>query len=95
MKHNTVTGNDFVGIGVASSLVLGALAGLPPEAFADIEPNPDKVRVQNNVVTANGASPPPIGFPGVDLLWDGSGTKNCWSGNTFTTSLPSVLPQCG
>ena len=94
VKHNTVTGNDFVGIGVASSLLLGALAGIPPEAFADIEPNPDGVRVQNNVVTTNGASPPPIGLPGVDLLWDGSGTKNCWSGNTFATAFPSVLPPC-
>ena len=97
VKHNTVTGNDFVGIGVASSLLIGALAGLPPEAFADIEPNPDKARVRNNVVTANGAAPPPLPLPlpGVDLLWDGSGTRNCWSGNTFATSFPSVLPDCG
>lgn len=94
VKHNTVTGNDFVGIGVASSLLLGALAGIPPEAFADIEPNPDKLTVRNNVVTGNGAAPPPIGLPGVDLLWDGSGTMNCWSGNTFATSFPSVLPPC-
>ena len=95
VQKNTVTGNDFVGIGVASTLVLGALAGLPPEAFADIDPDPDKVRVKNNIVTGNGGSPPPgLPLPGVDLLWDGSGTNNCWSGNTFVTSFPAPLPAC-
>ncbi len=94
VKQNRVTGNDFVGIGVASSLLIGALAGLPPEAFADIEPNPDRVRVRDNTVTGNGSSPPPLPLPGVDLLWDGSGTENCWSGNTFATSFPPSLPPC-
>ena len=97
VKFNTVTGNDFVGIGVGSTLLLGALGGLPPEAFADIEPNPDLVRIQHNVVTGNGDAPPPLPLPlpGVDLLWDGSGTNNCWGSNTFETSVPSPLPPCG
>ncbi len=93
---NAVHGNDFVGIGVGSTLLLGALAGLPPEAFADIEPNPDGVEVTANRVTGNGAAPPPlpIPLPGVDLLWDGAGTGNCWSGNTFNSSFPPLLPAC-
>lgn len=97
VKFNTVTGNEFVGVGVGSTLLLGALAGLPPEAFADIEPNPDLTRIQHNVVTGNGAMPPPLPLPlpGVDLLWDGSGVNNCWGGNTFDTSVPSPLPSCG
>lgn len=95
VKFNTVTGNDFVGIGVGSTLLLGELAGLPPEAFADIEPNPDHARIQHNVVTGNGANPPPLGLPGVDLFWDGSGANNCWGGNTFDSSAPSPLPNCG
>ena len=95
VEGNTVTGNDFVGIGVASTLVLGALAGLPPEAFADIEPDPDGARIRTNVATGNGAAPPPIPIPGVDLFWDGSGTDNCWDDNAFDTSAPSALPSCG
>ncbi len=93
---NAVHGNDFVGIGVGSTLLLGVLAGLPPEAFADIEPNPDGVEVTDNQVTGNGAAPPPlpIPLPGVDLLWDGSGIGNCWSGNTFNSSFPPGLPAC-
>jgi hypothetical protein len=94
VDHNTVTGNGFVGIGVASSLVLGALAGLPPEAFADIEPNPDGTRVGENTVRGNGGSPPPIPLPGADLFWDGSGAESCWARNDFGTSVPATLPAC-
>jgi parallel beta-helix repeat protein len=94
VEENTVAGNAFTGIAVGSTLLLGALAGLPPEAFADIEPNPDGVRVRNNVATGNGAAPSIPFLPGVDLLWDGSGTTNCWSDNTFITSAPTNLPAC-
>jgi parallel beta-helix repeat protein len=96
VERNTVTGNKFLGITVFSTLVLGALAGLPPEAFADIEPNPDGTYIHKNVAKNNGSDPPslPIALPGADLLWDGSGVNNCWSGNIFNTSFPSPLPKC-
>ncbi len=97
VRGNTATGNDFVGIAVGSTLLLGELAGLPPDAFADIEPNPDGARILHNVVTGNGDNPqPPISelLPGVDLLWDGSGTDNCWGENTFGESFPIGLPAC-
>jgi len=96
IENNTVTDNNFAGITVFSTLVLGALAGIPPEAFSDIEPDPDGTRVVKNVVQQNGEQPPslPIPLPGVDLLWDGSGTDNCWSDNHFKTSYPSPLPSC-
>ncbi len=95
VKQNRVTGNDFVGIGVASTCVLALLAGVPCEAFAvDIEPNPDGVEVRRNNATGNGAAPPPIPLPGVDLFWDVSGTGNCWKDNIFDTSFPPALPSC-
>ena len=96
VEKNFVTGNNFTGIVVFSTLVLGTLAGLPPEAFADIEPNPDGVRVRGNILSKNGLLPPtlPIPLPGADLLWDGSGLDNCWSANIFKTSFPSPLPPC-
>ena len=92
--NNVVTGNDFTGIAVGSTLLLGALAGLPPEAFADIEPNPDGTRVVGNVARGNGAASPIPFLPGVDLLWDGSGTRNCWERNRFGSSFPAPLPGC-
>ncbi len=94
IERNTVQHNQFLGIAVVSSLTLGALAGLPPEAFADIEPNPDGVQIRNNAVNTNGAVQPALPFPAADLLWDGSGTNNCWIGNKYNTSFPPMLPEC-
>ena len=95
VEDNLVRGNQFVGIGVASTLVLGQLAGLPPEAFADIEPDPDFDRIVHNVLVRNGRVASPIPFlPAVDLLWIPAGSGNCWSRNTFKTSFPGTLPRC-
>ncbi len=89
---NVVTHNDSAGIVVGSSLLFGLFAGIPPAAFADIEPNADGVRVVGNWVKGNGhASALP--FPGGDLLWDGTGTGNWWAGNQFDTSFPVALPR--
>jgi parallel beta-helix repeat protein len=101
VRSNRVAGNSFVGIGLANTGLLAQLAGVPID---DIEPFPDRVRVQDNTVTGNGgAQPIPFLPPGVDLLWDGTGTGNCWEGNVFDSSLdldllggaPSPsLPRC-
>jgi parallel beta-helix repeat protein len=90
---NVVTGNNSFGIGVASTLLLGTIAGLPPEAFAGIEPNPDGVHVLGNLVRGNGQAPSNPLIPGADLVWDGSGTGNVWAGNLFDTSFPPALPR--
>ena len=94
VQDNTVQANNFLGIAVVSTTVLGALAGIPPEAFAGIEPNPDGTKVKDNVVNSNGTVQPALPFPAVDLLWDGSGTNNCWSSNNFKKSYPQTLPAC-
>src|SRR6266487_2371149 len=94
VSQNVVTGNALTGIAVGSALLLGALAGLPLEAFADIEPNPDGARITGNVVTRNGGASPIPFLPAVDLLWDGSGTGNCWARNVFGSSYPASLPRC-
>lgn len=94
VENNTVQKNDFLGIAVVSTTVLGALGGIPPEAFASIEPNPDGTKVRDNVVNTNGTIQPPLPFPASDLLWDGSGANNCWSSNNYKTSFPASLPVC-
>ncbi len=91
VEENAVTGNKTVGIALVSSAVLEQL-GVP---VAGIEPDPDGVQVERNLVLGNGTSPAPTDpFPGVDLLWDGSGTGNCWRNNLFGTSFPTPLPRC-
>jgi parallel beta-helix repeat protein len=95
VQDNHVTDHQFIGVAVVSTLVIALLADLPPETFAGIEPNPDGVKVISNLVKDNGTAPPAgFPFPGVDLLWDGSGSGNCWSRNVYRTSYPEVLPTC-
>ncbi len=94
VESNEVTGNSFVGIGVASSALLVALAGLPPDVLSGIEPDPDRVRVRANQVTGNGSASPFPFLPAADLFWDGTGSRNCWTANVFTSSVPGALPPC-
>jgi parallel beta-helix repeat protein len=97
VSGNAVTGNGFAGIGVTSLCLAFALQGLPC-ADLDIEPNPDGNRIVGNLVLGNATVP--VGVPALDVLradlvWDGTGTDNCWQGNTFATSAPAALPACG
>jgi len=74
------------------------VAQLPPVIAAldsRIDPFPDHNQIRDNVLMENGEAPDPkiAPFPGADLLWDFSGTGNCWAGNIFKTSFPS-LPGC-
>lgn len=96
-ESNTVNDNQFAGIAVFSTLVLAKIAGIPPDQLSDIEPNPDGVKITKNTLRHNGFNPPVIPglpLPGVDLLYDGSGTNNCWSNNIFKSSYPFPLPSC-
>ncbi|HEX5152312.1 MAG TPA: parallel beta-helix domain-containing protein [Parafilimonas sp.] len=97
IENNTINNNDFSGVIVFTSLVLIQLADVDPGEYAGMEPNPDGVRIRNNSLKHNGKNPPVIPgipLPGADLIYDGSGTGNCWSNNTFKTSYPSPLPSC-
>ena len=100
VQDNHVTDNQFTGVAVLSTLALAVLANIPPEAFAGNDFNPDEVKVISNQVKNNGFAAP-AGYPpayrpflGFDLLWDGSGTGNCWIRNLYGLSFPSPLPAC-
>jgi hypothetical protein len=87
------------GIAVVSICFGLALQGLPRALCGalGIEPNPDDNRIMLNRVVGNGTVPtgfPPLDALRGDLIWDGSGTGNCWSHNQFGTSVPSPLPSC-
>lgn len=90
VKDNKVARNNSTGIAVIQ--LPPALASLDPR----IDPFPDYNEIIDNVVTENGSDPDPklSPFPPGDLLWDMSGTGNCWRDNAFTTTFPSPLPDC-
>jgi hypothetical protein len=62
-----------------------------------VDPIPDQDHVTGNALLGNGTNPDPrlAPFPPADLLWDSSGTGNCWARNIFATAFPSPLPTCG
>jgi parallel beta-helix repeat protein len=83
ITRNDVTGNQFVGIGLASAVTLLAAAGrfddLPLLATIRRGPHPDNVRIVNNDVTGNGSGAPlevtlpngaTVAVPAADLIWD-------------------------
>ena len=88
VQDNTVTHNKSAGI---------AIVQVPPE-LAGSDPFPDNNVVRHNVAVQNGGDPDPklAPFPGSDLLWDLSGTGNCWARNVFQTAFPTLppLPVC-
>jgi hypothetical protein len=93
---NDVRNNGFAGIAV-SSLCLGlALQGIECSGLG-IDPDPVNDRILGNRLIKNGTVPledPFFDALRADLIWDGSGTGNCWSGNRFSTSTPPELPAC-
>jgi parallel beta-helix repeat protein len=84
-RHNVVLGNDTVGLAVVAS----PFAGLDPR----VEPNPDRTRVVDNVLLHNGLHPDPLraGDRAADIVYDGSGTENCFARNVFRTDFPSGI----
>jgi len=95
VEHNTVRGNNSFGIIVAN--LCNAFHLSPAQCAAlGIDPNADANHIVFNKVTGNGGSPDPgiAPLPGADLLWDGTGTGNCWGHNTAVSTFPAQLPGC-
>ena len=95
VDHNRVHGNNSVGIIVAN---LCNAFHLSPALCAalGIDPNPDANHIVSNKVTGNGAAPDPgiAPLPGAELLWDGTGSGNCWANSTAVSTSPAQLPGC-
>jgi parallel beta-helix repeat protein len=93
---NKIENNGFTGIAVASLCLGLALQGAPCTGL-DVDPDPSDNRIILNELENNGTVPqadPFFDSLRADLIWDGSGTGNCWSDNRFATSTPAALPAC-
>ena len=96
VDHNRVHGNNSFGIIVAN--VCNAFHLSPDQCAAlGIDPSPDHNQIAFNKATGNGAAPDPgiAPLPGADLLWDGTGSGNCWAHNAAGSTFPAKLPGCG
>jgi parallel beta-helix repeat protein len=92
VRHNRVLGNDSLGVIVLRNL----FAPVDPR----IEPDPDFNQVRGNVILHNGQHPDPVRAitPGADIVYDGTGTGNCFADNVFRTEFPAgitALFPCG
>jgi len=104
---NTIEGNDFIGIGVLGWCTATSLGDPsrncindPPQA----NPSSDENWVHQNKLANNGANPPPLGLPGVDILYFQTpgpepGVGNCFEQNTlasfFSSEPDGLLPTDG
>jgi parallel beta-helix repeat protein len=90
--NNIVTSNNSYGIAVISQCTLDATTC----HSLDVDPDPDGNVIAQNIAKGNGSSPDPSvpGFFAVDLVWDSSGTGNCWKHNIADTIFPDPLPTC-
>ncbi|HEX5068138.1 MAG TPA: right-handed parallel beta-helix repeat-containing protein, partial [Myxococcota bacterium] len=106
---NVIHGNDSAGIGVIGWCTATALGDPSRNCINDPpirDPSANDNKVVLNFLQNNGANPPPLGIPGVDLLYvqifpGETGTGNCFKANrpssfTFFSSTPDgQLPTDG
>jgi len=85
VRDNQVVGNNSGGIAVI------ALPLTNPDPRVD--PVPDNNQVISNVTLTNGRHPDRLRspYPGADLIYDRTGTGNCFADNVFATSVPPGL----
>jgi parallel beta-helix repeat protein len=85
IRDNIVNQNDSLGVAILAN----PFAALDPR----LEPNPDGNEVRDNVILRNGGSPDPerAQTPGADIVYDGSGTGNCFLNNRFQTEFPEGI----
>ena len=85
VRSNRVLGNNSLGV-----IILRNLFG---PADPRIEPDPDFNQVRGNVVLQNGQHPDPVRAitPGADIVYDGTGTGNCFANNVFKTEFPAGI----
>ena len=98
VRNNSIRNNGFAGVIVAGYCSDPSV----PCTDIDVDPNPEQNRITDNELVGNGTAPqsdPLLAALAADLVWDGTGTGNCWSGNSPDATFTAVggltqLPAC-
>ena len=94
IAKNVVEGNDFAGIAVlgwCTAVSLGDPARNCENAPPIADPSANNNRVTHNKLSGNGGAPPPIGLPGVDILYLQTPPFEPGTGNCFEKNKPSTF----
>jgi parallel beta-helix repeat protein len=67
VENNIITGNEFIGIGIAGLEFISAVRSDP-----DSEPNPDRVKILNNLMWGNGENALPQVFEALKVVMPGA-----------------------
>jgi parallel beta-helix repeat protein len=92
IAKNVIEGNDFAGIAVlgwCTAVSLGDPARNCENAPPIADPSANNNRVTHNKLSGNGGAPPPIGLPGVDILYLQTPPFEPGTGNCFEKNKPS------
>jgi parallel beta-helix repeat protein len=74
IRDNVISKNNSFGVGLVGN----------PFGFGP----PDDNRVLSNTILHNGANPDPRAFLSGDIVYDGSGSNNCFADNVYRTDAP-------
>lgn len=94
ISKNVVTGNDFAGIAVlgwCTAVSLGDPRRNCQNAPPIRDPSANNNLVSLNKLSGNGGAPPPIGLPGVDILYLQTPPFEPGTGNCFEKNKPSTF----
>lgn len=94
VSKNVIEGNDFAGIAVlgwCTAVSLGDPARNCVNAPPIADPSANNIRVTHNKLSGNGGAPPPIGLPGVDILYLQTPPFEPGTGNCFEKNKPSTF----
>ena len=94
IAKNVIEGHDFAGIAVlgwCTAVSLGDPARNCENAPPIADPSANNNLVSHNKLSNNGANPPPLGLPGVDILYLQTPPFEPGTGNCFEKNKPSTF----
>lgn len=99
IENNQIFGNQLGGVGLVEGLLVVLQAGdrkvTPAQGLKQSGGDPDATNLRRNEVRGNSFGLGGRDLNGRDLLFDGNGSGNCFSGNALTSPIPQLPATAG